>query len=298
MPNTVVVTGATGNVGRPLAEDLLSRGVAVRVVGRSAERLQPLVDKGAEAVVGSVEDAPFVAEALAGAQAAFVMIPPHYTAPDLRGYQSQVARGYAEALGRSKVSHAVTLSSVGADRATGTGPIAGLHDLEQQLNGVEGLNLVHLRAGYFMENFLQSIGTIKSVGVNGGPLKADVSMAMISTRDIAAAAAELLADPRFSGQSARELLGPREYTSEEATRILGGAIGKADLSYVQFPDEETRKAMLGMGLSESMVDAYLEMYGAFNSGAVRPLGGRGAENTTPTPMEDFGKVFAQAYQAS
>jgi uncharacterized protein YbjT (DUF2867 family) len=298
MHHLVVVTGAAGNVGGETARRLLARKERVRVVGRDAARLAPLADLGAEIATGSVEDAAFLGRAFEGAGAVFAMIPPNMTAPDVRAFQRRVSDAFGSALAAAKVSHVVALSSIGADKPAGTGPIAGLHDLEQKLNGLAGAAIVHLRAGFFMENTLASIGLIKGQGINGSALRGDLPMAMIATRDIGAAAAELLAEPSFSGKSARELQGPRGYTMAEATTILGRAIGKPDLPYVQFPYDATQQALVGMGLSASMAGLYVEMARAFNEGHARALEPRSPRTTTPTTLEEFSSTFAAAYKAS
>jgi uncharacterized protein YbjT (DUF2867 family) len=298
MHHLVVVTGATGHVGGEIARRLLARKERVRAVGRDAARLKPLADLGAEVAAGSVEDSAFLGRAFEGAGAVFAMIPPNMTAPDVRAFQRRVVDALGSALAASRVGHVVSLSSIGAGLPAGTGPIAGLHDLEQKLNGLEGCSVVHLRAGFFMENTLSSIGVIKSQGMNGSALRGDLPMAMIATRDIAAAAEELLALPSFEGKASRELQGPRDYAMTEATAILGRAVGKPDLKYVQFPYDATKQALVGMGLSASMADLYVEMARAFNEGRAKALEARSARTTTPTTLEQFSATFAAAYRAS
>jgi uncharacterized protein YbjT (DUF2867 family) len=295
MAELVAVTGATGQVGGALVRELRRRGAAVRAIGRSADRLRPLVDLGAEAAVGNVDDAEFLAGAFAGAGSVFAMIPPDYTTPDHRDYQRRIGDRLAAAVAKAKVARVVSLSSVGADLEEGNGPIAGLHDLEQRL-GSSGVPVLHLRPTYFMENHLHAIGLIKGQGIYGSPLRADVSFGMIATRDIAVAAGEALAAGTFTGTSVRELLGPRDYSMREATAILGGAIGKPQLPYVEFPYDATREALVGMGFSKDVARLFVEMYDGFNTGRVRSLAGRGVQTTTPTTLEQFaGEVFAPAF---
>src|SRR4051812_21063643 len=123
-----VVTGATGNIGRVLAERLLSNGHKVRVIGRDRQRLEPLAQNGAEPLIGSLDDAGFLTDAFRGTRAVFAMIPPNATAEDFRKYQNSIADSLIAAVQNSGVSHVVALSSLGADLAEGTGPIKGLHD--------------------------------------------------------------------------------------------------------------------------------------------------------------------------
>jgi uncharacterized protein YbjT (DUF2867 family) len=227
------------------------------------------------------------------------MIPPKYDALDFRGYQNRVGETLVSALSNARVPRIVTLSSIGAHLSQGTGPILGLHDLEAGIDNLRDASVVHLRPTYFMENHLWSISVIREHGINGSPVRPDIPIPMVATKDIADAAARLLLDGTFTGHTVRYLLGPRDLTMSEATRILGDAIGNPGLKYVQFPEEEARKAMAGMGMSGGAVEAMLEMQRGFNAGRIRPTRERDAENTTPTTMEEFAKtIFATTYRAA
>ncbi len=295
--STIAVIGAGGKVGAHLTRLLLERGHSVRAIGRTAERLLPLVQLGAEARLGTVEDQRFLATAFRNADAVFVMIPPSYANADPPTYQRRVAEAVAEALQEARVRHVVCLSSIGAERAEGNGPIAGLHRLEERLNQIPGLNVVHLRAGYFMENLLAGILMIRNSGINGGAFRADLPLAMIATRDVAAAAVDLLADRQFTGHTARELHGPRALTFREATTILGSAIGKPDLTYVEYAYPDTRGALLATGSSPVMADLFIEMIDAFNRGVIGARESPTTAITTPTTLEEFARtVFAPAFE--
>ena len=164
------ITGATGNIGRRIAESLLAKGKEVRVIGRNAERLQALVDKGAQPFVGDLEDSQFLTKAFSGAGAAYLMIPPHFQAEDFRAYQNRVGESIAKALKNSSIKYALNLSSLGAHLPERTGPILGLYDQEQRLNQIPGVHMVHLRPTYFMENLFHNLDLIKHQGINGSPL--------------------------------------------------------------------------------------------------------------------------------
>ena len=231
-----VVTGATGNTGRVVANHLLDQGKKVRVIGRSAERLQSFVARGAEAFVADLSDQAAVKQAFAGANAVYAMIPPDVASPDFRAEQRRVTAAIAAALEQAGIEHAVTLSSIGADKESGTGPVVGLREWEEALNRIAGLNVVHLRAGYFMENTLGQVGAIRAMGKTAGPLRGDLNLPMIATKDIGNAAADLLLALDFKGKQTRELLGQRDFSMNEATSIIGKAIEKPDLEYAQLPD--------------------------------------------------------------
>ncbi len=175
-----VIMGATGNTGSVAADALLAKGEKVRVVGRSAERLDQFVKRGAEAFVADAKDATALASAFAGARAVYALIPPDPMAQDYRAEQEIVSDALAAALDEAGVTHTVVLSSLGAEHASGTGPIAGLHSLEQKLNAIAGLNALYIRAGYFMENFFMSIPPLQKMGIFGGAIKGEVKISMIA----------------------------------------------------------------------------------------------------------------------
>ena len=290
------ITGATGNIGRRIAESLLAKGKEVRVIGRNAERLQALVDKGAQPFVGDLEDSQFLTKAFSGAGAAYLMIPPHFQAEDFRAYQNRVGESIAKALKNSSIKYALNLSSLGAHLPERTGPILGLYDQEQRLNQIPGVHMVHLRPTYFMENLFHNLDLIKHQGINGSPLIPNLAIPMIATKDIAAVGTEYLLNLDFSGKSVRELLGPEDISMNEVTRLIGKAIAKPDLPYVQFSYEDAAKAMVQMGLSEDLAGRFMEMNKSINEGhGITPLP-RNEENTTPTSFNEFAGFFAAAYK--
>ncbi len=282
-----VITGATGNTGGVVAEKLLAKGEKVRVVGRDAKRLERFSQKGAEAFVADVTDASALTKAFTGARAVYAMIPPNLKSPDLRADQERVSDALATALERSGVRHAIALSSIGADKPEKVGPVVGLHNLEKKLDAIAGLNAIHLRAGYFMENLLPQVGVIQSFGIVGGPLRSDVRLPMIATRDIGAYAAETLRKLDFHGKQPRELHGQRDVSYAEVATVISKAIDKQGLAYMQLPPSQMKGALIQIGMSENVADLLLEMSDAINSGYMIPLEKRSPQNTTPTSIEAF-----------
>jgi uncharacterized protein YbjT (DUF2867 family) len=292
-----VITGATGNTGSIVAETLLANGGKVRVVGRDAKRLERFTQKGADAFVADVTDAGAMAKAFSGAKAAYAMVPPSISSPDVRAYQERVNDALLSAIEKTGVKHVVVLSSVGADKPEKTGPVVGLHNLEEKLKGVAGLNALYLRAGYFMENILPQVGVIQVLGSVAGPLRSDLPLPMIATRDIGTVAAEALLKLDFEGKRPRELHGARDVTYEEVAKIIGAAIGKPSLAYKQLPAEQLKPALTKMGMSSNMADLLLEMTDALNSGHMKALEPRSPMNTTPTTLEAFvAEIFVPAYR--
>ena len=294
----ITILGASGKTGRAAAEILLDQGETVRVIARHRESLAALVKQGAEAMVGDIGEAQFLAGALHDSDAVYALIPPNPTHPDFLAYADDIGEGITQAVRSAGVEHVVFLSSVGAELPGGTGPIAGLHRQEKRFAAVKGLNTLALRAGFFFENHFTTLALIKHEGINGSAIAGDVEFAQTASRDVGAAAAQALRARDFSGLEVREVLGPRDLSMNEATRILGGAIGKPDLQYVQFPFDAAHAAMVASGLSASMASMYVEMSQAFNEELVKTTQGRNAANTTPTRFEDFAQqVLAPVYRA-
>ena len=293
-----VVLGASGHTGHVVATNLLARNEKVRVVGRNSAHLQPLASKGAEPFIADVTDASALAKAFQQADSAYVMIPPNLTSKDPIGYADRVSDAIAAAVQKSGVKNVVALSSIGAELPSGTGPVVGLHNLEQKLNQISsGANVLYLRAAYFMENTVPQTGAIKKMGYAAGPLRPDLKIPMIATRDIGNVAADILLHPTIRGKQIRELHGQRDLTYTDVTATIGKAIQKPDLKYVHLAGDQVRGAMVQMGMSEQFANLLLEMTAALNAGKMHPLEPRTPQNTTPTTYETFvAESFVPAYQ--
>lgn len=292
----ITVMGASGNTGKVVAEKLLSAGEKIRVIARNAEHLKTLRERGAETFVGDALDAAFLTSAFRGAESAYAMVPPDYTQPDLRKYYARFGESIGKAARDSGIKRMVLLSSIGGELNEGTGPIAGLHDLEERFRKL-GVDLLILRPGYFYDNFYSQLGLIKQQGINGGAIEPDVPVPMTATQDVGAAAADELSRNEFRGVTVRELLGPRDYTMVDTTRILGEKIGKPDLKYIRFSDADFVGALLQLGISKGIADALVEMDHAISARVVRPLEGRNKRTTMPTSFETFADKLATAYKA-
>lgn len=288
-----VLLGANGNITSRVAAALLDRRQPVRVIGRNPASLEPLRRRGAEVAIGDARDAAFLSQAFAGATTAYAMIPPAYDAPDMRRSQAAFGTAIATALAQSGVRRVVNLSSVGAELAAGTGPIVGLHEQEQRLNALPGVDLLNLRPGYFMENHLHAAGAIAALGVYASLEACDVPMPMIAARDIAQVVVRELSSPATRG--VLHLHAPRHYTFQEVARILGSAIGQPGLMYVQAEPPQARAAMLQAGFSADAVDQ-MEAMARWMSASVR-ASPPGPVEVTPTTLEEFAPQFKAVFQA-
>jgi uncharacterized protein YbjT (DUF2867 family) len=292
-----VVLGATGNTGSVVAKALLEGHQKVRVVGRGNKRLAGFVILGAEPFEANLMDPGALTRAFTGARAVYSLVPPDHASTDYRAQQDKVTNSIATALEAAGVTHVVALSSFGADKPDQTGPVAGLHVMEERFRQIPKLNALYLRAGYFMENTLAQVGIIKSSGMMAGPVRADLALPMIATGDIGAAAADALFKLDFAGHQTRELLGHKDLAYSQMTKIIGAAIGMPNLTYIQLPAEQVIQAMTQMGFSKNMAELMCEMSEALDSGYMRALEPRSRANTTPTLFEGFVRnVFVPAYK--
>ena len=139
---------------------------------------------------------------------------------------------------------------------------------------------------------------IKNMNINGGTIKGDVKFAMIATKDIAPIAADHLLKRDFSGKTVHELLGERDVSMDEVTKVFGEKIDKPDLGYVQFSVEDAKKGMRDFGMSDDVCDQMIELNQAINDGIFAVNQPRTAKNTTGTSIEEFADFFAEVYENS
>ncbi len=263
-----VIAGVTGHTGKVAADTLLAHGEKVRVIVRKAEQGAAWRAKGAEVAVASLDDATALASAFAGANGAYVLVPPRYDSNDPLAAQVPVIDAIAEAIRKSAIPHVVLLSSLGAELAEGTGLIRSSHRAERVL-GQASKNITFLRAAYFIEN-QASVLAATAGGVLPTFLTADRKIAMIATADIGRTIAELLLEPA-TGSRVVELLGRETYSPNDIAATLATLLGRP--VQAQFaPAEAIVPALTGMGMPQGVAELFHEMIGGINSGAIRAHG--------------------------
>lgn len=288
----ITVLGAGGRTGSEVARLLLGQGERVRVVGRSRARLASLESDGAEVVIADLADAEALTGAFRGARAAYTLMPYDPFVPGYARTQAVVGAAIVAALRAAAVPRVVALSSLGAELPAGTGFIASLHAQEQRLRSLPDASVVALRCGSFFENALATLDQIAAQGLVADTVAPDLPVPMIATRDIAAVAARLLTRPGEPGFAVRELHGERDLSYAAMTGILGEALGRPGLPYIQVDEEAMAAALRAAGLAEESVAGHLALNRALNDGTIRSLTGRTRETTTPTSFEAFAAGLA------
>src|ERR1700736_176192 len=237
----IVVTGSSGNVGRPLVSQLSAAGARVRAVTRTPNTAE--FPDGVEAVSSAVG-------ALSGASAVFL---------NSRALGDDLADVVALAK-RSGVTKLVALSAINADDDFSRQPsrFRGDRNKEvEQLSVDSGLAWVSLRPAVFASNFVGMWSAqIRAGDVVGGPYAA-ASAAPIVETDIAAVAAQALLTDEFVGQQL-PLTGPQAFTNSELVQIIGTVLGRP-LRYLEVPPDVVRQRFIGLGLGAEFADAYTAM---------------------------------------
>lgn len=293
-----IVTGSLGHISRPLAEKLIAENHDVTIISSKAEKIKEIEALGVKAAIGTVEDVDFLTSVFKGADAVYTMVPPFMGAPDWKKHIAGIGENLAAAVKASGVKYVVNLSSIGAHMPEGCGPVSGLYYSEQAFNSLEGVNVKHLRPGFFYYNFFGNIGMIRHMGIIGGNYGAGARMALVHPDDIAEVAAAELSALDFEGKSIRYVVGEEKTTDEIAT-VLGAAIGKPDLKWVDFSDEDTMGALQQNGLPADIAKNYAEMGAAMRSGEMASeYNAQNSFSFEKTKLEHFSKQFAAVYAQS
>ena len=259
------VFGANGNTGSVVARRLIDAGKKVRLVVRDPNKVAALRARGAEVVTGDVTDASAVKSALAQAEAAYLLVPPDNRSNDLVGRGRKIVDNYLAGLTAAQVPHAVLLSSVGAQRPSGTGPIVTVHYAETTLPKAGATRFTFLRASYFLENILAFAYPMKQDGVlpalGGGE---NHPFPMVATRDIGNVAADALLAPPAATQWI-ELSGPKEYSFVDAAAVASKILGRT-VKATPVPLDAVVPTLTKVGFSENVAGLYREMIAALGSG--------------------------------
>jgi uncharacterized protein YbjT (DUF2867 family) len=292
----IIITGSLGNVAKPLSQQLIAEGHDITVISSNPSKKSEIEALGATPAIGSITDLDFLTATFEGADAAFLMTPPHIGFENIVENNISVGKNYAEAISKTGVKKVVMLSSVGADSPVGTGPIKGLHHIEKLYSMLENTSVVFLRAGYFYINFFNDVPLIKNAGIIGGNYAENVSIPLVHPIDIAKAAAEELVK-NSDGKKVRYIVGDVRPAGDFA-KVLGSAIAKPELPWVEFKDEESLTGMLQAGLPQEIAELYVEMGKGMRTGVVQadfikdgsPVDGK-------VTLEEFAKEFAKHFNS-
>lgn len=282
----IAVVGATGRIGAKLTENLLAKGHSVKALSRGGAALDALVAKGAEPFIGSFDtgDGEF-GRFFEDADAAFLMVKTLWVAEEFHGHYPEVALRFFDALRDSPVKLAVSLTAMGSELSGNTGHFQGFHTLDQILNRLRDINLVHLQGGWFMEDLARWADAIAQHDRIGFTLAPDVNAPWVSIQDVVDFAAKELDTPTDQHRSVRQL--GIDYTMTEIAALIGRALGR-EVDY-RFVDSSDREVETVFRERFGTLDRWVydkNTAAALNDGRVKFRDDRPA---LPTTMDEFVK---------
>jgi uncharacterized protein YbjT (DUF2867 family) len=282
----IVITTPTGQIGRQVLGNLLESGEQLRVIARDPSQLPAGVREDLDIVEGSHGDAAVVDKAFAGADAVFWLVPLDPRAPSVDAAFAGFTRPAAEAFTRHGVGRVVGVSMLGrgtpwaAQAGFATGSLA-----MDDLIAASGVAYRALTNPYFIEDTVRQAESIKNQGVFSYPIAGDRKRPAVATRDIAAAAARLLLDARWSGAGEVPLLGPEDLSYNDMAEIISQVLGK-DVRFQQITFEAYKDRFIRLGMSDAMAQGYTDLAWAKNEGLDNGVQ-RTPQNSTPTSFRQW-----------
>lgn len=267
-----VIAGASGRTGRVVADRLLAAGKRIRVIEHHDGKELPWQDRGAEVAVASLDDEAAMTRALAGAEAAYVLVPEDPRSDDPLGDAWRMAHAVAQAVDEAEVPHVVLLSALGAQHAEGTGVVMRLHAAEERL-AQGSASLTCVRAASFLDNWAMVLGATVA-GALPTFLDPEKPVPAVATADVGAVIAEALIEgPPAKRRATIEVVGSREESPRSIAALLTELLGRP-VHPVSLPLDAVVPTFTGRGASRAFAEQVREMFEATGRGLVgRPSGG-------------------------
>jgi uncharacterized protein YbjT (DUF2867 family) len=281
----VVIAAASGKIGRRTAEKVIQSGSETVLLARHTEKLADLVAQGAIVKPISSDDTLGLIEATQQADALFWLTPPKLDVPSLRGWYSQTAIAGAKAVRENNIKRVVNISSIGAGAAPNLGTVSFSGETEALFNQTAA-NVLHLRPGYFMENFLDQVEAIRTDRTIQFPYASDHDIPWISTDDIGDVSADYLLDEEWAGHWTRNLMGAENLTLTEAAAILSQVLN-CSIEYVQVSFESLQQQFTAMGATAEVQREMDELFHALGDPDGVYATARTPEAATPTTFRQF-----------
>jgi uncharacterized protein YbjT (DUF2867 family) len=260
-----VVGGVTGHTGSLVAQTLLDRGEQVRAIVRNRQHIYHWKDQGAEVVVADFNDPQALAFVLEGAKGAYLLTPQSVYDTHPQEKWACQNQSIVTAVKRARLKNTVFLSSMGAHRDKHTGLVHALYDAEQKFKNAQ-IPVTVLRAAYFYENWIPALGAVHDKSALPTFLKPKRSIPMVSVKDVARVAVDLLLNPADSSRVV-ELSGPRDYSAQDIIDILEQIMGKR-LDILPFSEGGWEEVWGEEELPAEMNDLFQETYVGLNNNKI------------------------------
>ncbi len=296
----IVLTGSLGNIGKPLAQELVQKGHSVTVISSKTERKKDIEALGAKAAIGTIQDVDFLSKTFKNADIVYLMeawegIGNMFDKDmDFVAAFNKIGNIYKQAVEQAGVKRIVHLSSIGAHTDKVNGSLLVHYNVENILKQLpEDVSIKFMRPVGFYTNLFRFMQSIKTQGVIVQSYGGDQKEPWVSPLDIAAAIAEEMEKP-FEGRTI-QYIASDEVSPNEVAKIIGGAIGKPDLKWLVIPDEQLLKGMLATGMNEWIANGFVEMQASQGNGVLYEDYYRNRPTLGKVKLADFAKDFALVY---
>lgn len=257
---TIVVTGATGHLGRLVVESLIARGLPaadIRALGRSAERLAPVAALGVQTAVIDFEKPDTLAPAFAGADA-LLLVSGSEVGQRVQQHANAIDAAVAAGVGRivyTSAPHADDTALV----------LAPEHTATEKLLAESGLPVTILRNNWYTENY---VGQVETAAATGEIVSSagDGRVASATRADYADAAAVVLTTPGHDG-AVYELAGDVAWTFDELAEAAAAILDRP-VAYRAVSEDEHRSILSGAGLDDGTVGFVVALDGNIRDGAL------------------------------
>jgi len=252
----ILVTGATGTVGRCVVAELVARGSRFEVGARNPEKVREVLGPDIATVPLDFDDPASLKRAMQSAKKVYLLTPG--APPD-----DPQAKAAIDAAREAGVEYIVRQSALRADASPGYA-IGRIHREVELYLLASGMTATILRPNHFMENLLGMAGTVKAEGKLYSS-SGEARMSMIAAKDIGAVAAHVLTNEGFENQS-YDLTGPEAVTYAEIAEAISKATARK-VQYLSITDEQAREAM-GKQMPEWVVEALVDLAAYDRSGGM------------------------------
>jgi uncharacterized protein YbjT (DUF2867 family) len=264
-----VISGATGNIGQQLLSKLNLAKHEYVFITRDKAKLSKYHGTSAKIAEGSMFDLDFLTKTLEGADVYFFLPPPNFQSEDMVAEYVKLAEVSQEAVLTSGVSRIVHLSTLGAHLNTkDTGLIYG-QALTERIIKSAAENVLHLRCGFFLENYFGSLQTIKEQGAIYLPVSGSSTYEFVTTGDIADNLVDLLHSTAWNGHQVVELHGAQTLSFDEVAQQISDGLGR-EVKHIAVPEEAAIEALSSMGMSKSYATDLATLVGSIGSGLLKP----------------------------
>lgn len=296
----IVITGSLGNISKPLSIELVQKGHSVTVISRRVDRKPEIEALGATAAIGTMEDADFLSATFKGSDIVYLMEAQNPNSffdanLDIIEAVNKIGENYKQAIEQSGVKKVIHLSSIGAHTSVGNGILKFHFNVENILKQLpKDVSIKFMRPVGFYYNMFAFIQTIKAQNTIISNYGGDAKEPWVSPVDIASVIAEEMEKP-FNGRVILYIASD-EVSPNEVAKILGEAIGKADLKWVQITDKQMLDGMVAAGMNPKTAQGFMEMNASRRGGVLYEDYNLNKPTLGKVKLVDFAKEFALMFK--